>query len=537
VVLCILDGVGLGTGEEDDAVATAPTPTLDRLRARFPTAALAAHGTAVGLPSDNDMGNSEVGHNALGAGRIFDQGAKLVNHGLASGEAYATDVWGKLIAGKTLHFMGLLSDGNVHSHVDHLHAMITRAVADGVKRIRVHVLTDGRDVAARSALTWVPALEAALADLRQRGIDAWVAGGGGRMHMTMDRYEADWPMVQRGWDCHVHGHGSPHASATEAIEHLYAADPEVDDQYLPAFVVVDEDGTPRGTIEDGDSVLFFNFRGDRAIEISRAFEDDDFPHFDRGARPQVFYAGMMQYDGDAMVPSSYLVQPPAIDGTVGDVLAAHDLRTFAVAETQKFGHVTYFFNGNRSGYLDAERERYVEIPSDVRPFDETPWMKAAEVTDAAIAAIESGEYDHVRLNLANGDMVGHTGNLDATRVALSCVDIQLARLERATRAAGGVLLVTADHGNADEMYMRKGSRVLTDEQGSPKPRTSHSLAPVPFIVCDPSGAWTLADADGQSIAAIAASLLTLLDVPVPSGWLPSLVRPRAASDAASSVSG
>jgi len=522
VVLCILDGVGLGRGEEDDAVLSARTPCLDRMRQAYPHMSLVAHGTAVGLPDDGDLGNSEVGHNAMGAGRVIDQGAKLVNEAFSTGQAFETAVWQKLCRGGTLHLLGLVSDGNVHSHVDHVHRIIEQAARSEVKRLRVHVLTDGRDVAGRSALTWVRPLEEVLAKHTEAGLDYRVASGGGRMHITMDRYEADWDMVARGWAAHVHGE-APHRfeSATAAIEALYAADPEVDDQYLPAFVI---EGSEEG-IQDGDSVLFFNFRGDRAIEISRAFEEDDLSTFDRGRRPDVFYAGMMQYDGDLRIPKQFLVPPPNIDRVVGEYLAHAGRRTFACSETQKYGHVTYFYNGNRSGYIDEKLERYLEVPSDRVTFDERPWMKAAEISDAAEEAIASGDYDFVRLNYANGDMVGHTGDLEATRIALEVVDRQLARLERAVKKVGGVLLVTADHGNADEMYSRnKDGSVKLEADGSAQPRTSHTTHPVPLILIDAEDELRLRDdVEGPSITHLGGTVLALMGLALPEGYLPSLV--------------
>lgn len=525
VVLCILDGVGLGLGEEDDAWATAPTPNLDRWKAERPWIPLQAHGRAVGLPSDGDMGNSEVGHNALGAGRVFDQGAKLVEGALASGALFEGPHWSELMRRDCVHFLGLLSDGNVHSHVDHLHQMIARAAQDGMKRIRVHVLTDGRDVSARSALEWVEPLERSLAAHREAGRDYRIASGGGRMHMTMDRYEADWAMVQRGWACHVHGTGRPFPSASDAIRTLYAEDAEVDDQWLPAFVITGEDGQPVGPIEDGHGVIFFNFRGDRAIEISRAFEDSGLSTFDRGRVPDTYFVGMMEYDGDLKVPQNYLVAPPAIDRTVGEALVRAGRRSWVCSETQKYGHVTFFFNGNRSGMIDEGREQYVEIPSDDLPFDERPWMKAAEITDQAVRAIHSQRWDHVRLNIANGDMVGHTGDLEATRVAMAAVDLCVGRLWKAVRAVDGVLLVTADHGNAEEMVQRKKGRILTDTQGEPLVRTSHSLNPVPFFVLDDRGTWGFTEqASGGSIARVGTTLLQMLDADVPDGYLPSLLQ-------------
>jgi 2,3-bisphosphoglycerate-independent phosphoglycerate mutase len=526
VVLCILDGIGLGSGAEDDAVATARTPNLDALRARFPHTALRAHGVAVGMPSDEDMGNSEVGHNAMGCGRVFQQGASLVDQALSTGALFETPVWAELCRARTLHLLGLVSDGNVHSNVAHLHALIEGAARAGVQRLRVHALTDGRDVDPRSALTWLRPLEDKLRALSATGRDYRVASGGGRMHLTMDRYGAEWAMVARGWACHVRGEGLSFPTAVEAVEALYAADPKVDDQWLPAFVISDASG-PVGRIEDGDAVLLFNFRGDRAIEITQAFEEGaSFTAFDRGRVPQVVYAGMMQYDGDLKLPRRYLVEPPAIDRTVGAFVAAACLTTFACSETQKFGHVTYFFNGNRSGKFDAALETYLEIPSDSLPYDQRPWMKAAEITDACVEAIRSGKYAHVRLNLPNGDMVGHTGVLEAARVAVEAVDLQVGRLWEATRAAGGVLLVTADHGNADEMWMRdkKSGKVKLDAAGRPLARPSHTLAPVPFVLCDETGTRTLAEVSEAGIASVGGTILALLGLQPPPDYAPALVK-------------
>jgi len=514
-----MDGVGIGDGGRDDAVALAHTPVLDGLLETCPRLSLRAHGVSVGLPSDKDMGNSEVGHNAMGAGRVFDQGAKLVDQAFERGTAWQGEVWRKLVSGRTLHLLGLLSDGNVHSHVDHLYAVMRRALDEGVQRLRVHVLTDGRDVPGRTALTWIRPLEEALAAHREAGRDWAIASGGGRMAITMDRYEADWGMVEAGWNCHVHGQGRRFASASEAVEALYAEDPEVTDQHLPAFVIEGSEGT----IEDGDSVLLTNFRGDRALEISRAFEGE--VPFDRGGAPEVFYAGMMQYDGDLKLPTHYLVNPPDIDRTVGAYLAAAGRRSFACSETQKFGHVTFFFNGNRSGAFDEALERYVEIPSDTLPFEERPWMKAAEITDAVVEAIASGDFDHVRLNYANGDMVGHTGALDATRVAVEVVDLCLGRLVDAVREADGLLLVTADHGNADQMWMRnKSGGVACDEEGVPVPRTSHSLNQVPFVVYDPRGLLKVREGD-HGLAAVGTTVLELCGLAAPEDYLPGLVVP------------
>jgi 2,3-bisphosphoglycerate-independent phosphoglycerate mutase len=524
VVLCILDGVGIGAGERDDAVSRANTPTLDSLRASCPWTSLRAHGVAVGLPSDKDMGNSEVGHNAMGAGRVFDQGAKLVDQAIAAGTIFASEVWRNLTQTRTLHFLGLVSDGNVHSHVEHLRALIQRAATEGVSRCRIHVLTDGRDVSARSALTWVEPLEAELAALSTEGRDYRIASGGGRMHITMDRYQADWAMVERGWRCHVHGEGRQFSSASAAIKAAYTEDRDINDQFMNAFVVADEGG-PVGPIRSGDGVCFFNFRGDRAIEISQAFEDEDFTHFERTNRPHITYAGMMQYDGDLLVPKRYLVAPPGIDRTMGEYLAASGLHTFACSETQKYGHVTFFYNGNRSGKFDETLETYLEVPSDNLPFDQRPQMKAAEITDAVIDAIHSGRYDHVRLNLANGDMVGHTGNLEATILAIETIDRQVKRLVEAVHKADGLLFVTADHGNADEMFLRNKGVVLTDAEGDPLPRTSHTLNPVPFIIVDPRGELGVSGLEDAGLASIAATVIEACGHQAPADYEPSLIAP------------
>jgi 2,3-bisphosphoglycerate-independent phosphoglycerate mutase len=470
------------------------------------------------------MGNSEVGHNAIGAGRVFDQGAKLVNQEIASGGIYETPLWKEVVdrclKGPTLHFLGLLSDGNVHSHIDQLFAMVRKAAEMGVTRLRVHPLLDGRDVGETSALEYVEPLEVVLADLsREKGCDYRIASGGGRMVTTMDRYEADWTVVERGWQAHVLGEAPNRAqSASEAIRGIREREPGIADQYMPSFVVVDDKGQPVGPILDGDAVIFFNFRGDRAIEISRAFEEDDFQAFDRKRRPDVLYAGMMEYDGDLKIPKRYLVNPPAIDRTMGEFLVANGVTQFALSETQKFGHVTYFWNGNRSGYINEEREIYVEIPSDQVPFDQRPWMKAGEIADETIKLLESGTYKCGRINFANVDMVGHTGKLDAAVVAVEAVDLCLRRILEVVEKTQGMALVTADHGNSDEMFtVKDGKRIV---------RTAHTLNPVPFIVYDPgyAGEYRLrTDLEHAGLSNIAATVFRLLGFEPPEGYDPSLI--------------
>ncbi|MEM7407292.1 MAG: 2,3-bisphosphoglycerate-independent phosphoglycerate mutase [Pseudomonadota bacterium] len=491
VVFVIMDGVGVGCGDEFDAVANARTPTLDRLRGAAHYRELIAHGTRVGLPGDGDMGNSEVGHNILGAGRVFDQGAKCVDSAIESGSIW-DGTWRALVdgvvdRGRALHFVGLLSDGNVHASMQHLHAMLSQATAAGVRRIYLHCLLDGRDVPDPSAEVYIEQLETWLADFRSRyGGDFRIASGGGRMTTTMDRYGADWGMVERGWAAHVHGDAAGFASALEAVMHFRAETPGVSDQFLPAFVIVDEAGAPIAPMVDGDAVVLYNFRGDRALELSRAFvEDDDFVAFDRGARPEVEFVGMVQYDGDTVMPPKFLVSPETVTGTISEYLACSGLRQFACSETQKFGHVTFFWNGNRSAKFSDGLEDYLEIPSDRVPFEQRPWMKAAETADAMVEAIESGNYQFLRCNFAGGDMVGHTGSVTAVRMSVEAVDLGLERIHAAVEKAGGVLVVTADHGNADDMVERhKDGSPKLRESGTPQFRTSHSLNPVPFYILD-----------------------------------------------------
>ena len=519
VVLVVMDGVGktekdLGGG---NMVLHAHTPTLDAMTSLYPNTIIQAHGTAVGLPSDDDMGNSEVGHNALGCGQIYAQGAKLVNESIESGKLFGSAAWKELTGncvkkGSTLHFIGLLSDGNVHSNISHLKALIADAKKQGVSTVRVHALLDGRDVPATSALQYVDDIEAFLASVSDASFDARIASGGGRMKVTMDRYQANWPMVELGWKTHVKGEGRQFASAREAVE-TYRAETGAIDQDLPAFVIA-RDGKPVGPIQDGDSVVLFNFRGDRALELSMAFDYDDFHGFDRGPRPDVLYAGMLQYDGDLKLPKRFLVDPPAIHNTLSEVLVAAGIPQYAVSETQKYGHVTYFWNGNRSEKFSEELETFEEVPSDVRSFDEAPWMKAAEVTDKVIEAIESGKYGFIRCNYPNGDMVGHTGNMDATRIAVESVDLELRRVWDACKAHGCLLMVTADHGNSDEMLQKA-------KDGSLQPKTAHSLNPVPFILCDES----LALKDGKyGLANVAPTVLQVMGLKAPDCWVEGMLK-------------
>lgn len=493
VLLVVMDGFGLARDKSGSAIDAAHKPNFDFLWNNFPHITLKAHGKAVGMPSDDDMGNSEVGHNAIGAGQIYDQGAALVNNAIADESLFLGNSWQEIIgnvktANKTLHFIGLFSDGNVHSHIEHLKAMVVRSKQDGVKSVRIHILLDGRDVSKTSALDYLLPFEEFLQNLNDNNFDAKIASGGGRQVITMDRYDANWKMVELGWDVHIKGENAPKfESAKIAIETFRQQNPDIIDQDLPPFIIAEND-KPVGKINNGDSVVFFNFRGDRAIEISKALEfcefrkspQEKFNYFDVGDLMNIKFAGMLQYDGDLQLPKRFLVPPPAIKNTMSQWLSQSNIKQFACAETQKFGHVTYFWNGNRSKAFDGEA--WKEVPSDVIPFEQRPWMKSAEVADEIITALRSGEFNFIRCNFANGDMVGHTGDFTAATLAIEAVDLALGRILKVLKEIGGIALITADHGNADEMFEtdKKSGQVLVEK----KAKTSHTLNPVPLILYD-----------------------------------------------------
>ncbi|MDE3269378.1 MAG: 2,3-bisphosphoglycerate-independent phosphoglycerate mutase [Pseudomonadota bacterium] len=519
LLVIIMDGIGHSQNPEGNAVLAASTPTLDYLAKHALYTTLKAHGTWVGMPHDDDLGNSEVGHNTIGAGRVFQQGAKLVDLALQDGTIFRGATWRKIATHatrSTLHFIGLLSDGNVHAHQDHLHQMITQAKTDGISRVRVHALLDGRDVAARSAEIYLERLEQHLQTLASEDFDANIATCGGRMQITMDRYEADWEMVKRGWDLHVHGKGREFTCAVEGVKTL-RQEQQCDDQYLPPFKLK----TSHNHVRDGDAVVFFNFRGDRAVEVAQAFTTKSFTPFNREPMPiEVMFAGLLEYDSDRKIPPLYLVSPPRFDYPLSEHLLHQQARQFACSESQKYGHVTFFWNGNHSGYLDSDFEEYVEIPSHHSiHFDDKPWMKAAEIAATTINRIADGSFDCGRINFANGDMVGHTGNFQASVLAVSVVDLMVGRILKACQQHNVKLIVTADHGNCDEMY--------ADANRTPK--TSHTLNPVPFYFYDPQrpkNAYQLAKQQNFALANVANTILTAMNLPTHDAYLPSLMVPR-----------
>ncbi|KAK6141265.1 hypothetical protein DH2020_022744 [Rehmannia glutinosa] len=533
IAMVVLDGWGEAKANQYNCIHVAETPTMDSLKNGAPDKwrLVKAHGKAVGLPTDDDMGNSEVGHNALGAGRIYAQGAKLVDSALETGKIYDGEGFNYIkesFETGTLHLIGLLSDGGVHSRLDQLQLLLKGASERGAKRIRVHVLTDGRDVLDGSSIGFVETLENDCAKLREKGVDCQIASGGGRMYVTMDRYENDWEVVKRGWDAQVLGE-APHKfkCPVEAVKKLREI-PNTNDQYLPPFVIVDESGKAVGPIVDGDAVVTFNFRADRMTMLAKALEYEDFDKFDRVRFPKIRYAGMLQYDGELKLPSRYLVSPPEIERTSGEYLVYNGVRTFACSETVKFGHVTFFWNGNRSGYFNPQMEEYVEIPSDSGiTFNVQPKMKAVEIAEKARDAILSGKFDQVRVNLPNGDMVGHTGDIEATVVACKAADEAVKMILDAIEQVGGIYVVTADHGNAEDMVKRnKKGDPLLDKNGKIQILTSHTLEPVPIAIGGPGlapGVRFRKDVPDGGLANVAATVMNLHGFEAPADYEPTLI--------------
>ena len=486
VVLCILDGVGIGLGEEDDAVATARTPTLDRLKATCPWVPLKAHGTAVGLPSDGDMGNSEVGHNAMGAGRVFAQGAALVNQALESGSLWG-DVWHWLTEQGTLHLLGLVSDGNVHSHVEHLHQLIERAAHDGVESLRVHVLTDGRDVAPKSAYGYLGELQENLPAGAKIGT---VCG----RYFAMDR-DNRWGRVSEAYAAMIKGEGRRVSSAHDAVTHAY--NQSETDEFIGSSVVGDYAGA-----QDGDGFFCLNFRADRAREILTALVDPVFDGFKRERLVNfATHIGMVNYS-DALDPFMQTLFPSeSLPNTIGEVVAAAGMRQLRIAETEKYAHVTFFLNGGQEAQFDGEDRVLIQSP-DVATYDLQPEMSAPELTDRLVQEITSGTRDLIIVNYANPDMVGHTGVLPAAIKAVETVDACLGRLNDAVKQTGGVMLVTADHGNIETM--------VDDETGVP--HTAHTSNLVPLVMVNGRAGEAL---QPGRLCDLAPTMLKFLNLPQP----------------------
>ena len=524
IVLAVLDGVGLAPDGPGNAVSKARTEFLGQAARDYPHVALNASGEYVGL-LPNQMGNSEVGHNTMGSGQIYKQAIAHIEKAFSSGEIWQSEAWQGALTriksendtgskGATLHFAGIFSDGGVHSHISHLEQMVEKAYEAGVRRMRVHAIFDGRDVPPQSEPKFVRRFE----DFAKKFADAdiRIASGGGRMVAVADRYENDWQVVARGWDMMVNGEADYFfRTAEEAINTLRRLDPNVQDQYLPPFVIVDENEQPVGKIEKGDALIYFDFRADRAIEIAQAFTYWDFPYFNRGSYTpdDVYFVGMTEYNANTHVPEHRLVEPIRFNETLNRFLGERGVSQLAVSETVKFGHITYYFNGN--SYEKAPGEEFIQIDSYTEPFETRPWMRTAEITDAVINNLD--KYKFIRINYPGGDMVGHTANIDATIIAMEAIDLSLKRIYDQVREKGGCLMIVADHGNAEE---------LLDQNGQPK--TSHTTNKIPCIICDDTvnrQYYQLAPLTEPGLANVAATIATLLGLgDFPSSWQESLIR-------------
>ena len=463
VMLCIMDGFGWTPDETyGNAVAAANKPNLDKIFANYPMTTIQASGMAVGLP-DGQMGNSEVGHTNMGAGRIVYQQLTLITKSIKDGEMFKNPVLVKnmkaaIDAGKAIHLMGLVGTGGVHSHADHWFGVLEMAKHMGAKDVYLHCIMDGRDTDPHSGKGFLADLQAKLDEL---GLGK-IASVSGRYY-AMDR-DNNWDREEKAYAAFVYGEGNHAANAAEAIEASYAAD--VTDEFVIPVVTCEG-----GRVQDGDTVIFMNFRPDRARQMTRIFCDDNFTGFERrGGRKQVHYVCMAEYD--ATMPNCEVAYPPVeLKNTLGEYLAAHGKTQLRIAETEKYAHVTFFFNGGVEQPCEGEDRKVIPSPK-VATYDLKPEMSAYEVADECKARIESGKYDVIILNFANCDMVGHTGVLEAAVKAVETVDTCVGRVVDATLAAGGIAMVTADHGNAEVMRQPDGS-----------PMTAHTTNPVPFILC------------------------------------------------------
>ena len=540
ILLVILDGVGLRQNRYGNAVLQAHTEFIDQLFEKYPWVSLEASGEAVGILK-GQMGNSEVGHNALGAGQIIKQGIAKIEDDFQTGAIWQSVAWRGAIANvkehsSTLHFSGIFSDGGVHSSLSQLLKMLEQAQKEGIERVRIHLVLDGRDVPPQSADQYIKILEDKIQYLKTISdfpLDYRIASGGGRMVFIADRYESDWSIVKKGWDALVYGKADHYfIDAMQAITEMRAKEPSLQDQYFPSFVIVEQNSDhlpdpsqPVGLVKDGDSFIYYDFRADRALEITKAFTEQNFHGFDRGTENNrllnVYFAGMTEYDADQHIPAHCLVAPIKITNTLHEILSRNNISQLAVAETVKFGHITYYFNGN--SYEPAKKEEFLEIKSDTRPFDERPWMKAAEITDAVLEKISETDpngkpkYQFVRINYAGGDMVGHFGELEPTIVAMEAIDLQLDRLAKVVDRLGGMMIITADHGNAEEVY----------DPNTKQPKTSHTTNPVPCWFYDNtqnSSLYQINQIEHSGLSNVAPTIAKLFNIhDLPSSWRKPLV--------------
>jgi 2,3-bisphosphoglycerate-independent phosphoglycerate mutase len=559
VVLVVMDGVGLREQEQGNAVKMAHLPNLQKLWREGATTTLGASGKFVGM-DDGEQGNSEVGHLALGTGQILPQDARRVDEwlGLLDKPSQLPDApaWQEMLArcarpkvapeplmggsaavaasgatqkAGTLHISGIFGAGRVHSDTKHFYAILAQAAKDNIKRVRLHLLTDGKDVPPQSSLEYLDELAEVFADYNQKGFDYAVADGGGREVIICDRYYSNVGWVEKGYNLWVRGGDFPvFPTARAAIEHFQKINPEQQDQFMPAFLVGEtpaEVGNSR--IKDGDAIIYFDFRADRAIEIAEVFDSPKgwYDRFDIADRPDVLFVGLMQYDPDRNIPSHFLMQKPKYSNVLAEILQKAGKKSFAISESWKFGHMTFYWDGLKSAPYFGET--VVDVPATETPFTARPWMKSAETTDTLIQNL-SNDFDFLRINYPNGDMVGHSGELEPTIIAMEAVDLAIGRLMAACKQADATLVVTADHGKAEELNYPDGT-----------PMTAHTLSRVPFTIWNyqPAGraisqptdkttsqpAPKLTTSPDAGLANVAATVADLLAVTPDPSWQPSLL--------------
>lgn len=516
----ILDGYGIGDNTASNAIYQAKTPFIDSLLNTFANNQLKAHGRHVGLPGKKNLGGSEVGHMVMGAGRVVKQKPTKINDAIADGSFFESPVLKKAYTiaknGQALHLFGLLSNGNVHSHMNHFIAIIEGAEKAGVSKLYLHALFDGRDVGIQTADIFVKQIEELFDKIHGRnlGFEYCIASAGGREIITMDR-DKDWPKVELGWKTSVMGKsGTYFDNTTEGILHFRDQQKDLIDQSIPPFNIRRPDGTvPK--IMDGDAVINVNFRGDRAIELTRVFVEKDFNEFDVPYKPNVYFAGLTCYDKDLNLPENYIVDDDSVKNPIGKRILEQGLSQFRVAETQKFAHITFFFNGGYKTPLDDQKEKYFLIKSDpAETFVKKPEMKAYEIAAKTIECLKSGQYDFGLINFANADMVGHTGNLSAAIKSIEVLDEVVHEICDVIKDLGGIAVITADHGNADEMT------VTNPETGAEEVSAKHSINPVPFIIYDPKfknnySLKQLSDIPDLGLSNIAATDFILLGLEAP----------------------
>ncbi len=494
-----MDGWGVSASREGNATLLANTPNLDRLTREYPHTTLSTSGPSVGLP-DGQMGNSEVGHLTMGAGRVVFQEFKRITDSIRNGDLKHNRVLTSLFddlkkSGRTLHLMGLLSDGGVHSHVEHLYALLDAAGAHGLKDVCIHAFMDGRDTPPNSGVGYMK-------DLRKRlsaGLVGRVATVTGRYY-AMDR-DNRWERVSRAWAAIVRGEGVPAADPVTALKDSYERG--VTDEFIDPTVIAGPGGEPTGLVRDGDGVVFFNFRADRARELTAAFVDDDFDGFERPSSPALAeFVCMTEYDARLALP--VLFKPQSLDNLLGGLISKAGYSQFRVSETEKYAHVTFFFNGGREEPFPNEDRLLIPSVRDVETYDKKPEMRSAEIAAAAVERLEQDKYSFMLMNFANGDMVGHTGVLEAAIHACEAVDRAVGAVTDAALAKGWAVLITADHGNAEKMK----------EEGSNEPHTAHTTDAVPFILVDDA----LKDTDlktGQGLASVAPTVLKIMGIEKP----------------------